>query len=54
MAQSAWGFLPDGLEELLVKRLEHELSSGEWDRKYSHFRTQTSFTGALKLIIATK
>jgi SAM-dependent methyltransferase len=54
LAQSAWGFLSEGLEELLVKRLEHDLVSGEWDRMFGHFRTQATFTCALKLIIATK
>ena len=52
-AQSAWGFLPPGIEEKLVKRLADELDSGEWDRKFGHFRTQPFFTCALRLIIAT-
>lgn len=52
-AQSAWGFLPPGIEDKLVKRLADELESGEWDRKFGHFRTQPFFTCALRLIIAT-
>ncbi len=51
-AQSAWGFLQDGVEEKLVQRLADELASGEWDRKYGHFRTQPAFICALRLIIA--
>lgn len=51
-SQSAWGFLPEGLEEKLVQRLAGELGSGEWDKKYRHFRTQPWFTCALRLIIA--
>jgi hypothetical protein len=51
-AQSAWGFLPEGLEEQLVKRLEADLNSGEWDRKYGHYRTEPYFTGALRLVVA--
>lgn len=51
-AQSAWGFLANGLEEILVKRLADDLTSGEWDRKYGHYRTQATFTCALRLIIA--
>lgn len=51
-AQSAWGFLAPGLEAQLAARLATELRSGEWDKKYGHFRTQATFTGALRLIIA--
>lgn len=52
-AQSAWGFLAPGQEDELVQRLATELASGEWDRKYGHFRKQASFTCALRLIVAT-
>jgi SAM-dependent methyltransferase len=51
-AQSAWGFLPDGVEEQLVQNLAADLTSGEWDKKYGHHRTMPFFTGALRLIIA--
>lgn len=51
-AQSAWGFMAPGLEDILVARLAEELRSGDWDKKYAHFRTQASFTGALRLVIA--
>jgi len=51
-AQSAWGFLPDGVEDILVQALASELNSGEWDKKYGHFRTMPSFTCSLKLIVA--
>lgn len=50
--QSTWGFLPEGMEEVMVKRLADELTSGEWDRKYGHLRTQESFTCAMRLVIA--
>lgn len=51
-SQSAWGFLPPGLEEKYAKGLEASLASGEWDKKYGHFRTQKSFTCALRLIVS--
>ena len=51
-AQSAWGFLAPGLEAQLVERLATALSSGQWDARYGHFRTQATFTGALRLIVA--
>jgi SAM-dependent methyltransferase len=52
ISQSAWGFLPKGLEEQLVERLKKDLQSGEWDRKFGHFRNQTFFTCALRIIMA--
>lgn len=50
--QSTWGFLLEGQEEIMVKRLADDLASGEWDRKYGHYRTRESFTCAMRLIIA--
>ncbi len=52
LSQSAWGFLPDDVQEALVERLRTDLASGAWDRQYGHFRTQPFFTCALRLIIA--
>lgn len=52
-AQSAWGFLDEGVEERIVQALADDLSSGEWDRKYGEHRNMPSFTGALRLIVAT-
>lgn len=51
-AQSAWGFLPEGLETQLVQRLAADLQSGAWDKKYGHYRTESNFTGALRLVIS--
>ncbi|MFN8295609.1 MAG: class I SAM-dependent methyltransferase [Chitinophagales bacterium] len=53
-AQSAWSFLEDGMEDILVQRLSDDLASGEWDKKYRHYRTQPTFTCALRLIVAHK
>lgn len=53
LSQSAWGFLPEGVEDKLVKALSDDLKSGAWDQKYGEFRTKSSFTCALRLIIAT-
>lgn len=53
LSQSAWGFLPEGVEDKLVKALSDDLQSGEWDRKYGEHRVMPYFTGALRLIIAT-
>jgi SAM-dependent methyltransferase len=51
-AQSAWGFISEDEQERIVKRLEGDLHSGAWDKKFGHFRTQASFTCALRLIVA--
>lgn len=53
LSQSAWGFLSEETQNELVKRLEADLKSGEWDRKYGHYRNQPFFTCALRLIIST-
>lgn len=52
LSQSAWGFLSEELQNKLVKRLEDDLNSGEWDKKYGHFRSEPNFTCALRLIIS--
>jgi SAM-dependent methyltransferase len=52
LSQSAWAFLSAGMEEVLVKALETDLLSGQWDKKYGHYRTTPSFTSALRLIIS--
>lgn len=52
LSQSAWGFLPKGVEDQYVKALSDELETGEWDKKYGEFRTKPYFTGALRLIAA--
>ena len=51
-AMSAWGFIPEKEQDIMVSRLEKALSSGEWDKKYGHLRNQPFFDGALRLIIA--
>ena len=52
LSQSAWGFLSKEVENRIVKTLEDDLKSGEWDKKYGHYRTQPFFTCALRLIIS--
>lgn len=50
-SQSAWKFLPEGMEDILVKRLEADLISGEWDKKFGHNRKDPFLNGALRLIV---
>lgn len=51
-AQSGWAFLPEGAEEKMVSRFAARLSSGEWDGKYGHLRSQPEAAYSLRLITA--
>ncbi len=51
-SQSMWALLDDGVEELIVERLEHALASGAWDAEHGHLRHQGSYDGALRLVIS--
>jgi hypothetical protein len=52
MSQSAWGFLPNELEEKYVQALADDLASGAWDDRFGEFRHMANFTCALRLIVA--
>lgn len=49
---SAWGFLPEGVEETITQRQTVDLQSGVSDQQLGNFRNQPTFTCALHLIIA--
>lgn len=51
-SQSAWTFLPAGIEQRFVETLADDLRSGTWDREYGEWRTRPSFEGALRLIVS--
>jgi SAM-dependent methyltransferase len=51
-SQSAWSHLPIGVEERIVRSLTDDLKSGEWDRRYGHFRTRGEIQTQLRLIVA--
>jgi len=50
-AQSAWTFLPPGLEDEIVARLRADLESGAWDARFGAWRTLPEFEGSMRLII---
>ena len=52
-AQSAWTFLPAGVEQRFVARLADDLRSGAWDRAHGAWRTKPFFEGALRLVVGT-
>jgi SAM-dependent methyltransferase len=51
-AQSVWPRLPDGVEQRALAALEADLTSGEWDARHGHLRTQPTYEGGLRLIVA--
>jgi SAM-dependent methyltransferase len=51
-AQSAWSFVDDGEERASIERLRVDLATGEWDRRFGHFRSWPSYSGSLRLIVA--
>jgi Methyltransferase domain len=51
-AQSAWGLVGDGEVERSVQRLRADLDSGGWDRRFGHLRTQPTYPGSLRLVVA--
>lgn len=51
-ANSAWSFLDGAAVDRFVERLQGDLASGEWDRKYGQLREQSHFEGSLALITA--
>jgi SAM-dependent methyltransferase len=51
-SQSMWALLPEGVEELIVKRLRHALASGAWDAEFGHLRSQQELDGSLRLVIS--
>lgn len=51
LANSAWSFVDDDVEERFVERLTADLASGAWDARYGHLRRQPTFEGSLRLIV---
>ena len=50
-ACSAWSFVDAAVVERFVAELTRDLSSGAWDVRYGHLRTQPFFDGSLQLIV---
>jgi len=51
-SQSAWSFLPKGVEARFVKQLTEDLSSGAWDARYGHLRAQAEIHCQLRLYVS--
>jgi len=52
LANSAWSFVDDAVSQRFERVLGAALASGAWDERYGHLRTQPTFDGSLRLIIA--
>lgn len=53
-AQSAWTFLPPGVEDRVVQALADDLASGAWDRRYGALRAKPCIDCQLRLIVARR
>lgn len=51
-ACSAWSFMEPGQVGRFEAQLRAELADGRWDARYGHLRTQPSFDGSLRLVVA--
>jgi SAM-dependent methyltransferase len=51
-AQSVWPLLGPELEQRIVRRLSDCVSSGEWDARWGHLRSEQWLAGALRLIVS--
>lgn len=50
-AQSAWSFVPEAVQQRIVRTLGEDLRSGEWDRRHGAWRTRPAFIGSLRLLV---
>jgi hypothetical protein len=50
-AQSAWGFVAEGVEERAVAHLRDDLASGAWDARHGALREQPAYDGSLRLVV---
>jgi hypothetical protein len=47
-----WALLDPSVEERIGNRLSAALESGAWDAEHGNLREQTTFAGALRLVIS--
>ena len=52
LACSSWNFVEEATRDAYVAHLRRDLKTGAWDRAHKSLRTQPSFYGSLKLIVA--
>jgi SAM-dependent methyltransferase len=49
-ATSIWHLVPRAAADEALKRLEHDLATGEWDKRYGHLRTKPEHDVGLRVI----
>jgi len=52
LACSAWSFVDAATSAAYVDHLKRDLETGAWDRQHGHLRTQPTFDGSLRLVVA--
>lgn len=52
LANSAWSFVDRAVGERFERTLRADLATGGWDARHGHLRSQPSFEGSLRLIVA--
>jgi hypothetical protein len=52
-SSSIWHLLPDSVVAPALARLQGDLASGEWDRRYGELRARPSLDVGLRLVTAT-
>ena len=51
LACSSWSLVPKAAVKRFLDNLSADLTSGRWDEKYGHLRSQPFFDGPLRLVI---
>jgi SAM-dependent methyltransferase len=51
-AQSVWPRLPKGVEQRALATLSTDLDSSAWDARHGHLRSQPTYEGGLRLVVA--
>jgi SAM-dependent methyltransferase len=53
LACSGWSFVESSAVERFVTNLGRDLADGTWDRRFGHFRSQSTFDGPLRLVVSS-
>jgi SAM-dependent methyltransferase len=53
-ACSAWSFVDKAENDAAIARLRHDLENGAWDARYGSLRSQPTYDGSLRLLIAIR
>ncbi|GAA1997265.1 methyltransferase domain-containing protein [Microbacterium ulmi] len=51
LANSAWSFVGEEVEDRFTRELADDLANGMWDARWGHLRTSPEFDGSLRVVI---